>query len=474
MFQSDLPLPAAPLEAQFRRDRTRLVMLRTGHRLRRSLAAAALILAAAFGLVDLLNDPFALLPAAAAPTAPTLVALAALATALLTRKPLSRPGLWEMMLLCIAGGVGISQLTWESLLTAAPSAPDAMGTNTALAVLALAGAIALRRHRPAWLAIALALVPALICLSALVGYAMGLGRLGGAPTPATLLLMIPLVVSSLIGQAHRPAFRTLLRDDPVTRMLRRELALAIFLPCAIAILIFRIHPGGATTADALYTQAMILFCGTGVIVGGRLRDRLDCERRQLSRALHRASLQDPLTRLANRRGAMHLADRVIAQARRSGKPVSVMLCDLDHFKAINDRFGHGIGDQVLQEAASLLSGRIGRDGIAGRWGGEEFLFLLPDTGLVQAQELAEEMRRSLRRDLHASPNGIVANGKGGVAVTASFGCALLDPARPDAFERAVEEADHGLYAAKRAGRDLVVSMPATTAARAGASPLASA
>jgi diguanylate cyclase (GGDEF)-like protein len=162
-----------------------------------------------------------------------------------------------------------------------------------------------------------------------------------------------------------------------------------------------------------------------------------------SAELDRMSRTDFLTGLHNRRHLEESLRRSSAAARRHSFPVAVLLIDVDHFKSVNDSFGHATGDQVLVEVARRLSATLRAEDVVGRWGGEEFLVLLPHTTAAAAGVLAERLRRVVRE----AP---VATESGEVAVTISIGGAAADaPGEHDL----VGLADAQLYVAKDAGRD---------------------
>lgn len=161
---------------------------------------------------------------------------------------------------------------------------------------------------------------------------------------------------------------------------------------------------------------------------------------RLTRDLEHAAVHDPLTGAATR---ARLYDRV---AEIPHGKTTVLAADIDHFKAFNDRFGHQAGDMALRHVAATLM-RNSRDGdVVARFGGEEFVILLPGTGLQDGLHVAERLCDALRR------NPVHAGGKG-VTVTASFGVAETDD--PTAIDTAIARADAALYEAKRAGRDRV-------------------
>lgn len=182
----------------------------------------------------------------------------------------------------------------------------------------------------------------------------------------------------------------------------------------------------------------------------RVRDRTRRLREQ-NKALRGAhdrieelSRRDALTGLTNRRWLDEVLRLEVERARRYQTPLSVAMVDLDLFKDINDSFGHAVGDQVLKAAASALEGAVRMTDVVSRYGGEEFLVLLPNTELPQALMLAERMRADLRlMPVTFRPE----------PVTASFGVAQWES--KDSVESLVGRADEALYEAKRTGRDKV-------------------
>lgn len=161
--------------------------------------------------------------------------------------------------------------------------------------------------------------------------------------------------------------------------------------------------------------------------------------------LRELSETDPTTGLANRRRALAELERLARITDRYARPVSVVLVDLDHFKAINDRYGHSTGDEALLRAAQAMAATARDADTVARWGGEELLLVAPETTLAQAAELAERARQALAEVT-----------VGDTTVTGSFGVAELEPG--DTVDALLRRADARLYAAKRQGRDRVVSV----------------
>jgi diguanylate cyclase (GGDEF)-like protein len=169
------------------------------------------------------------------------------------------------------------------------------------------------------------------------------------------------------------------------------------------------------------------------------------ENARLHRMVERQALVDGLTSLANRRACSDALHAETARAKRLDTPLSVVLADIDGFKDVNDEHGHAIGDEVLRTFAEVLRETLRESDVAGRWGGEEFLLLLPGADEEGAAQLAERIRVGLaERSIPGAP---------GLRVTASFGVAEYE-AQSDA-EQLVAAADGALYRAKGAGKDRV-------------------
>ena len=171
------------------------------------------------------------------------------------------------------------------------------------------------------------------------------------------------------------------------------------------------------------------------------------ENARLHEIVERQALVDGLTGLGNRRQAEERLHAEVARAGRSGDAVALIIGDLDHFKSVNDRFGHPAGDAVLREFARVLTEATREIDLAARWGGEEFAVLLPGTNADDAAVVAERVRSRLAQRVVLTADGMP------VQVTASFGVAAF----PDAESETalIAAADAALYTAKHAGRNRV-------------------
>jgi diguanylate cyclase (GGDEF)-like protein len=168
---------------------------------------------------------------------------------------------------------------------------------------------------------------------------------------------------------------------------------------------------------------------------------------RLQRALDLAASVDPLTGLLTRKAFSLVADRDWAQAARGHRQLSVLLLDLDHFKDFNDLHGHAAGDAVLRRVGEAVAKEIRGSDAACRFGGEEFVVLLPDTSALQAEHFAERLRLVIEALKEDHPSAL--------PISASIGVAEKSPSEAT-WERLVAVSDRALYAAKRTGRNKVV------------------
>ena len=170
---------------------------------------------------------------------------------------------------------------------------------------------------------------------------------------------------------------------------------------------------------------------------------------RLHRVVERQALVDGLTGLANRRHLDQELASALARAERTGAPVALILADLDDFKQVNDQHGHACGDDVLQEFAKVLREVVREMDVPGRWGGEEFAVVVPETDAEGAAGVAERIRDALGSRTLLGPEGEP------VRLTASFGVAAFPTAR--GRTDLLEAADEALYRAKREGKNRVVA-----------------
>lgn len=186
-----------------------------------------------------------------------------------------------------------------------------------------------------------------------------------------------------------------------------------------------------------------------VSVGERIV-RLQTELIAARQTMTRLATIDSLTNLPNRASILETLAKEVNRAGREHIPISVAVADLDHFKQINDTYGHAVGDVVLREGGARLQSRLRSYQPVGRIGGEEFLIVLPGCDAPLAEVVLERARLAL------SETPIVANGAL-IPLTCSFGAATLFPSGSRDIDALVQAADRALYAAKAIGRDCIVS-----------------
>jgi diguanylate cyclase (GGDEF)-like protein len=173
-------------------------------------------------------------------------------------------------------------------------------------------------------------------------------------------------------------------------------------------------------------------------------------RKQAEEGLKRVAILDPLTSLYNRRYFIAQAKNEITRSIRYPHPIALFMLDIDHFKRVNDKYGHLIGDEVLIEIANRIRRSVRKADIPGRYGGEEFVVLLPETGLEEARQAAERLSESIT----TKPTN---TSKLTVLVTVSIGVACMYKGESLTVNELIERADLALYHAKQKGRNRVES-----------------
>lgn len=173
------------------------------------------------------------------------------------------------------------------------------------------------------------------------------------------------------------------------------------------------------------------------------------ERKKAESMLEELAIRDSLTNVYNRRQFSLLSVKEVERASRHNRPLSMLMLDIDHFKQVNDRYGHLVGDKVLASVAGKIKAILRDTDIVGRYGGDEFAILLPETPASQAFEVAERLRKSVRSSVFENPSGTM-------TVSLSIGIAQLEKNKSDpaqVLDDLHQRADQALYTAKRGGRN---------------------
>jgi diguanylate cyclase (GGDEF)-like protein len=180
------------------------------------------------------------------------------------------------------------------------------------------------------------------------------------------------------------------------------------------------------------------------------RDRLEHLIHERTTELRLLATKDPLTGLLNRRHFFQLAEDECARCRRYGRPITVVMLDLDHFKKVNDNHGHAIGDEALRLTAAAMRKELRQQDLICRYGGEEFVVLMPETDAQRGYEVQERIRAGIAQiDLR--------DGDQVVPLRVSIGVTQWHP--PESISHAIERADANMYQAKSAGRNRVIMTP---------------
>lgn len=264
-----------------------------------------------------------------------------------------------------------------------------------------------------------------------------------------------IVISSLLAFQCATAITLLLRHGRDAVGIGRPM-LAVNYGVILAMLLYRIVAAGATSSGAqsperllqLQSVSFVIACMTMTVLSLAFvimtKEAADERNRILA-------TRDELTGLDNRRTLQERLEQHAALAQRSGLPLTAMILDIDHFKSINDRFGHLSGDEAIRTVATKMRETLRRQDVIGRMGGEEFLIVLPATGIKAAREIAERLRAGIEA------TGATAVDGRPVHITVSVGISEFDPQAGIGIETLIRRADEAMYQAKTQGRNRVVA-----------------
>ena len=285
---------------------------------------------------------------------------------------------------------------------------------------------------------------------------------GGIFALLTLVLPLPLVSSSTYVLYYYGFAVFTYSLYLIARRISKENsdALIIFIGgvlfmALVAADIYSIHRGAVMRE---LTQTGVLFFllsdfivvtrkfGRSYLQADKLSRELEVEVARQTKELKQLSRTDSLTGINNRRRFMELGQREILLHQRKERPLSLLMMDLDHFKKVNDRFGHSVGDKALVVMVGLCLEEIRQSDILGRLGGEEFALILPETDLMMAREIAERIRTRLETSTKERADGVP-------PMTLSIGVICFEP--DETLDGGLERADEYLYKAKKGGRNRV-------------------
>jgi len=331
---------------------------------------------------------------------------------------------------------------------ASQGTPVTFGWNTAVMFLLAAGSFLLRfrgYQKASQIVAAVAMAPPLV---ALTGYLYGVEKFHGAMSLTTSIIGVVFAASPLLLGARTGIVRAISSPWDGGRFGRLEIAVIASVVLVGGYLIHNLHEYPGTTTEfsliPAFVAVTIMVASTTIAYCSIVIERNDYLRRKAERTVFRLVLRDSLSGLYNRRFLKEQEPAILAFAKRQKYPISVMMLDIDRFKAVNDTHGHSVGDEVIRRLARTLKSRLRRTDIAVRYGGEEFLLVLLDTDLNGAMQVGEDIRKSIE-ELNVSDLGLG-------SVTASIGVAQA----LNSMREAIARADAALYVAKRSGRNRVV------------------
>ncbi|WP_298680133.1 GGDEF domain-containing protein [uncultured Lentibacter sp.] len=440
-------------------DRPEELYIERMHELRPWLAGAAILTIQYSLYTNILHLTFFLQHYVSGPatSAPTSLCVSLVALGVLNHS--ARGPRWlERAMLLVALVVALLASLPHSVLGGLPVQSDVqgqMGFDTFLVVslLALAGVL-----RPFFYKVgaALAVAAFLVLFNSLIGFSYGIPYFSGQMAIGSMiaLMFLALAINSMF-LGFKPT-KVLFLNTSIGQSTRSMALVNSCVPWLCGMVLHRVV--GVNTEHYPFEAIMltlIIFAGTlSAIRSGNLLERSDIQRRLAETKLGTMAVSDKLTGLYNREGAERLLDKITRRARPKDTTPVIVLMDLDHFKKVNDSFGHAVGDLVLQQVGPALCPLLRPDDFIARWGGEEFLIYLHLKREEDAAAVAERLRcailgmpQALQHATDATPQ----------AISASFGASFWRRGEP--LSDALSRADQALYVAKAEGRNCVRFTP---------------
>lgn len=334
-----------------------------------------------------------------------------------------------------------------------PFVSSGFGLDTSLIIVLLAISVQARFHL-SYVGLWAGLAASALILNGVIGQSYGLPFFDGEMALMTLISLACIMVATASLYLHRPLIRVMFMSGSIGLRTRTMMAVGFLAPWGCGLLLYRWYgvPERAFHVEATLISAIIWIMFVVTLASGFSHEKADQERRRAERRLAQQALTDTLTQLPNRAATTARLSELWHRFHRFGESSAIVLVDLDHFKTINDTFGHDIGDKVLQSMRDAIMPYLRDDDLVGRWGGEEFICILRNTELQHLQRITERLRMSIRK---VSDLPTLDHGKGRVNVSASFGISTLQKG-DKGYTAAIKRADDALYVAKRNGRNRAV------------------
>lgn len=446
--------------AESTRSRSRYIFM--AHGARKYLAGGAILVATTGLLLNILRQNGGAPALANAPvTHPfTAVAILIIGVVLIRSRALRRLSKSEVYILfgliAVLSAVIVDHMVFPVNFTAGSHPYGFVGTDTALCLVCCCASILLR-HRAPRIGLAVGLFAAVTVTASILGHSFGQRLFEGQMASLTLLALCSLLLGVWSLYARHKIGKAVLLAGPVGTRTRFTLLVGFAVPWLGGILLYRVVGLETRTIpyEALTIGATILSISAVAITSGVFHERVDGSRRRMARKLLELATLDSLTKTLNRHGiAEELSNRwtIFRELKRAQ---CVMIIDLDHFKQINDEFGHDEGDRVLAAMRKQMQPCLRTGDALGRWGGEEFLVLIDDIDVTKAELIAERLRQAVSCipvRLNNRTDGIT---QLRYRTSASIGVAFFE-ARDTNPQNAIKRADLALYEAKASGRNRVV------------------
>ena len=414
------------------------------------LVAVVALVAYRLGLVDIiqpLSDGPALHPV-------TAMSVILLATCVVLTTPRARPFIDGVCAVVLLGALARLAFPDEASLwlqqhNTYPAGPEAVvSTGTALCLLLLATSLLLRQYGNAVISQMMSVLAYSAPALALVGFVLGIQEPHARMSLTTVLMLTPLCVATALSTVFHGFLRPLLGPTRISGLARRHLALVMMAPYLLGLSIINISPDAAEISFLILIVASSQTVGLVVALLALSFGNLERRSNILQRRAEMRAMRDGLTGALNRASFTNQAHREIGEHRRIRSTVSLLFIDVDHFKRINDTHGHETGDEVLKRIIRLMRRCLRKGDTVARWGGEEFVVLLPATDLNGTLLIAEKIRHCIEAEYFDDLAS-------GLRVTVSIGCVEMNSG--EGLDELVAQADRALYAAKHRGRNQTVT-----------------
>lgn len=424
------------------------------HKSRPWLAALAIIFVQYSLYTNIAGLTFFLLPQAGGPaTSPVTALCISMMGAALINYSLKGPAFVHIVLVFSALMIASFSAFPESLKSAGflqSGLSGRMGSDTYMVIACLCLA-AIVRHKFFKIGAGFAIIAFLMLFNSLIGRSFGLPYFSGEMATGTMAALTCLALSATTIFIDFKPTRILFLNTSIGDVTRLSVFVGAYVPW-LGGMFLHLHAGvieRAYPAEAIIVTLIILGSTLNAIRAGNVLEKSDFKRREAEEMLEMMAITDPLTHLLNREG---LGRRLLVkreELRRKEACGAIVLMDIDHFKAVNDEFGHDVGDKVLQMIKPMLEPYLRSGDILARWGGEEFLIYLEVAQPADLPSIIERLRCAMLAVRPTLKTQGVANPPD---LSASFGVAILEPEEGD-FEDAVKRADEALYKAKEHGRN---------------------